>query len=51
MLTYLQFGKILAINLARRTDRKDAMILAASFGNLDLEWIDGLSGSDVSFVI
>ncbi|KAF2642570.1 glycosyltransferase family 25 protein [Massarina eburnea CBS 473.64] len=43
----LGFEKIFVINLPIRTDRKDAMTLAASFSNLTLNWIDGVSGSTV----
>jgi GR25 family glycosyltransferase involved in LPS biosynthesis len=47
LLTITQFGKILAINLPRRTDRRDALLLAAAYTNLTLTWVDGVAGSEV----
>ena len=40
----MQFQKILVINLPSRTDRRDAMSLSAVVSNLQLNWIDGVSG-------
>lgn len=41
------FQNILVINLPSRTDRRDAMSLSAVVSNLQLNWIDGVSGDDV----
>lgn len=30
-----------------RTDRRDSMVLAAALSNVDIEFIDGVSGEDV----
>lgn len=35
------------MNLPSRTDRRDALSLAASLSDLKLSWIDGVSGVDV----
>lgn len=43
----VQFQNILVINLPSRTDRRDAMSLSAVVSNLQLNWIDGVSGDDV----
>ena len=42
-----QFRKILIINLPSRTDHRDAMSLSAAVSNLQLDWIDDVSGDDV----
>jgi GR25 family glycosyltransferase involved in LPS biosynthesis len=42
-----QFQHIFAINLPSRTDRRDAMTLAAALTELDITWIDGVAGKDV----
>ncbi|OCL12208.1 glycosyltransferase family 25 protein, partial [Glonium stellatum] len=41
------FQKILVINLPSRTDRRDAMSLSAAVSDLQLDWINGVSGEDV----
>lgn len=43
----MQFGKVIAINLPRRTDRRDALILAAAYTNFTITWVDGVLGSQV----
>jgi hypothetical protein len=43
----VQFQKILVINLPSRTDYRDAKSLSAVVSNLQLDWIDGVSGDDV----
>ncbi|KAK3305266.1 glycosyltransferase family 25 protein [Chaetomium strumarium] len=43
----LGFQHIFAINLPPRTDRRDAMTIAASLSNLNVTWIDGIAGNDV----
>lgn len=35
------------INLPSRTDHRDAMSLSAAVSNLQLGWVDGVSGDDV----
>jgi hypothetical protein len=37
-----QFQKIFVVSLPARTDRRDALTLAASVTNLEFEWIDGV---------
>lgn len=46
-LTFLQFEKILVVNLPYRVDHKDSMVLAAAVSNLQLEWVDGVMGEDI----
>ncbi|KAK8852203.1 glycosyltransferase family 25 protein [Apiospora arundinis] len=41
------FSKILVINRPARTDRRDAMTLAAAVSNLTLDWVDGVDGDTV----
>ncbi|KAK5653009.1 hypothetical protein OQA88_9295 [Cercophora sp. LCS_1] len=43
----LGFQEVLVLNLPERTDRRDAMTLAAAVTGIDLTWIDGVSGKDV----
>lgn len=43
-----QFEKILAINLPSRSDRRDLLTLGALQTDVELEWIDGVQGSDIS---
>ncbi|KAH8887873.1 hypothetical protein GQ53DRAFT_725607 [Thozetella sp. PMI_491] len=40
-------GKILVINLPSRTDRRDAMTLAAALTGLQVGWINGRDGKDL----
>ncbi|KAL2255592.1 hypothetical protein VTK26DRAFT_3058 [Humicola hyalothermophila] len=44
----LGFQHIYTINLPSRTDRRDAMTLAAALSGLSITWIDGVAGKDVS---
>ncbi|KAL2198260.1 glycosyltransferase family 25 protein [Corynascus similis CBS 632.67] len=43
----LGFQHIFAINLPARTDRRDALALAAALTGLDITWTSGVSGQDV----
>ncbi|VBB79661.1 Putative Glycosyltransferase Family 25 [Podospora comata] len=43
----LGFQEIFVINLPERSDRRDAMTLAAALTRLDVKWIDGIDGKDV----
>jgi hypothetical protein len=42
-LTAIQFGKIYAINLPNRADKRDNIILGSSVCNFHVEFIDGVS--------
>jgi hypothetical protein len=44
----LQFQKIFVINLPTRTDLRDTVSLAAAFTGLDVEFVDGVIGSEIS---
>jgi hypothetical protein len=44
----LQFQKIFVINLPHRTDLRDAVSLAAAFTELDVEFVDGVVGKEIS---
>jgi hypothetical protein len=46
--TTLGFDKIFVIGLPSRSDKRDAMTLAAKLTNLDITWIDGINGSSMS---
>lgn len=46
-LIHCQFQKIFVINLPERTDRHDAMTLAAALTNLQITWAKGVPGSEV----
>ncbi|KAF2678276.1 glycosyltransferase family 25 protein [Lentithecium fluviatile CBS 122367] len=46
-LGYLQFGQILVVNRPQRTDRRESISLAAAYKNMRLDWIPGISGSDI----
>ncbi|KAF2189457.1 glycosyltransferase family 25 protein [Zopfia rhizophila CBS 207.26] len=46
-LMMLQFQKILVLNLPFRTDRRDAMTLAAATSNIQLEFVDGVTGDSI----
>lgn len=37
----------MVLNLPSRTDRRDALSLAAAFSEINLDWIDGVSGDAV----
>ncbi|KXX80346.1 Procollagen galactosyltransferase 1-B [Madurella mycetomatis] len=43
----LGFQSIFTINLPSRTDRRDAVTLAAALSGLDITWIDGVASADV----
>ena len=43
----LGFQKIYVINLAGRTDKRDAMVLSAFYTGLDIQFLDGVVGADV----
>jgi hypothetical protein len=43
----LGFEKIFVINGPWRTDRKDALALAASYTGITLDWIDGVDGDSI----
>ncbi|KAF1977510.1 alpha/beta-hydrolase [Bimuria novae-zelandiae CBS 107.79] len=43
----LGFEKIFVVNAPWRTDRKDAMTLAASYSRLKLDWIDGVAADTI----
>ncbi|KAF2264500.1 hypothetical protein CC78DRAFT_516679 [Lojkania enalia] len=43
----LGFQKILVLNLPFRTDRRDAITLAAATSNIKLEFIDGITGDSI----
>ena len=47
MLRPCQFQKIFVVNTPWRTDRKDAMTLAASCSMLKLDWIVGVAGDTI----
>jgi len=44
---FLQFQEVLVLNLPERTDRRDAMTLAAALTGIDVTWVDGVAGKDV----
>jgi hypothetical protein len=44
----LKFGKVFVINLPSRTDHRDAMLVAATVSDIQLDWIDGVNGEQVS---
>ncbi|KAF2661289.1 glycosyltransferase family 25 protein [Lophiostoma macrostomum CBS 122681] len=46
-LTHLKFQKILVLNLPFRTDRRDAITLAAATSNMKLEFVDGVTGDSI----
>jgi len=43
----LGFEKIFVLNLPERTDKRDAMSLAAALTNISVEYIDGVRGDEV----
>jgi hypothetical protein len=47
----LGFQKIFMISLPQRTDLRDAATLAAAFTGLDIEFVDGVPGTDVSYKV
>lgn len=42
-----KFQKILVLNLPFRTDRRDAITLAAATSNMKLEFVDGVTGDSI----
>ena len=43
-----KFERILAVSLPERTDHRDGLVLASAVSNLDVEFVDGVRGEDVS---
>lgn len=43
-----QFGKVFVINLKDRTDKLDAILLAASLTGVNMDVIEGVRGTDIS---
>jgi len=43
----LQFQKLLVINMPERTDRRDAVTLAAGVSNMQVEFVMGVRGESV----
>ncbi|KAJ4296760.1 hypothetical protein N0V90_006808 [Kalmusia sp. IMI 367209] len=46
-LGHLKFQKILVLNLPFRTDRRDAITLSAATSNMQLEFVDGVTGESI----
>jgi GR25 family glycosyltransferase involved in LPS biosynthesis len=46
-LTFEKFEKLFVINLPVRTDHHDAMLVTAAASNIQINWIDGVNGSDI----
>lgn len=44
----LQFQKIFVIGLPERTDRRDRIILQAFLSGVDIEFVDGVLGAEIS---
>ncbi|TVY53488.1 hypothetical protein LCER1_G005286 [Lachnellula cervina] len=44
----LGFGKVLVIGLKERSDKRDAMVLSSSLTGFDVEFMDAMTGEDVS---
>ena len=47
ILTIPKFEKILVLNLPYRTDRRDAITLAAAASNLKLDFVNGVTGDSI----
>ncbi|KAE8350058.1 hypothetical protein BDV28DRAFT_163218 [Aspergillus coremiiformis] len=43
----VQFQKIFAMGFKERTDKHDAIALAASYTGLDVEWLEGVRAADI----
>lgn len=43
-----QFEKMFVVGLASRTDRRDGMVLQAALSNMEINFVDGVKGEDVS---
>ena len=44
---YYQFEKILVLNMPERSDKRDALSLAASLTNLKFDYLDGVVGKNI----
>ncbi|KAK3316911.1 hypothetical protein B0H66DRAFT_535146 [Apodospora peruviana] len=44
----LGFQQVFVVNIPERTDRRDAMTLAAALSEIDVTWVDGVLGGDVT---
>ena len=44
---FLQFEKILVLNMPERSDKRDAMSLAASLSGFNVNYIDGVYGETI----
>lgn len=44
----LQFEHIFVVGLPSRSDRRDGMVLGAGLTGIKIEFIDGISGSDIA---
>ena len=47
-LTLTKFQKVFAINLPARTDHRDALLLTSAVSGIEISWVDGVEGKDVS---
>ena len=45
--TILQFQKLFAIGFKERTDKHDAIALAASYTGLEIDWLEGVRAADI----
>lgn len=48
LLTNLQFGKVFAINLPSRPDKRDNIVLGSSVCDFLVDWIDGVLPEEIS---
>ena len=48
VLMMLQFQKIFVLSLPNRRDKRDAVTLSAYISGLEIEFVDGVNGSEVS---
>jgi hypothetical protein len=46
-LTAIQFGKVFAINLPNRLDKRDNIVLGSSVSNFQVEFLDGVTPEEV----
>lgn len=44
----MQFQRIHAISFPERSDKRDALVLASSFGEFDIEWADAVSFESIA---
>ena len=42
-----KFEKVFVVSLPTRTDRRDAIVLAATLSNFEIEFVDGVRGETV----